>query len=115
VGSSCTRIDVSLGKCGQTPQRKHGPNSLSLGSIRFFLWTIWPKKWGQIAKEKLSQQPSFLKGKKMKTIYSIEDVIQGRRRLLRKKLEPNIFYTNHLFSPLPFYNFFTKHVLSGAY
>jgi hypothetical protein len=38
--------------------------------------------------------------KKMKTIYNIEDVIQGRRGLLRKKFEPKIFYTNHLFSPL---------------
>ncbi len=36
----------------------------------------------------------------METIYNNEDVIQGRRRLLRKKFEPKIFYTNHLFSPL---------------
>jgi hypothetical protein len=42
----------------------------------------------------------FPKGKKMKTISNNEDVIQGRRRLLRKKFEPKIFYTNHLFSPL---------------
>jgi hypothetical protein len=42
----------------------------------------------------------FPKGKKMETIYNNEDVIQRRRGLLRKKFEPKIFYTNHLFSPL---------------
>jgi hypothetical protein len=53
---------------------------------------------GPNCKGKISQ--FFPQRKKMKTIYNIEDVIQGRRGLWREKIEPEIFYTNHLFSPL---------------
>ncbi len=60
-----------------------------MGTIRFLLWTIWPKKWGQIAKEKISPTTIFFsKGKKMETIYNNEDVMQGRKRLLKKNLNP---------------------------